>query len=244
MCDERERLIGYLYDEADAAERRQVDAHLLECHVCRAEIAALRRVREDLLAWDVPDHEPIWRPVAPPAPARTWSQVPAWALAAAAGLVFTAGVAGGAATRVFWPESRPAPAVASVGTPATPVASTAPTMGPTDLAALEARVVNRVRAELQQQMRAVSSRDTSAGATIATVSTATPGGGSLEALRRQVADLERWRNDQIGLNFELDRKMNRISNRYSSLDSQMMSWELSGLNTLRVNNTGGSDPGR
>ena len=77
MCDERERLIGYLYDEADAAERRQVDAHLLECHVCRAEIAALRRVREDLLAWDVPDHEPIWRPVAPPAPARTWSQVPA-----------------------------------------------------------------------------------------------------------------------------------------------------------------------
>lgn len=242
MCDERERLIGYLYEEADAAERRQVEAHLSECHVCRSEIAALRRVREDLLAWDVPDHEPIWRPVAPAPPARGWSQVPARALAAAAGLVFTAGVAGGAATRVLWPESRPA-AVASVGAPATP-AATSPTMGPTDLAALETRVVNRVRAELQQQMRAMSSRDTSAGAAIATVSTASPGGGSLEALRRQVADLERWRNDQIGLNFELDRKMNRISNRYSSLDSQMMSWELSGLNTLRVNNTGGSDAGR
>jgi hypothetical protein len=28
MCDERERLIGYLYEECDAEERRQVETHL------------------------------------------------------------------------------------------------------------------------------------------------------------------------------------------------------------------------
>ena len=37
MCDDRERLIGYLYDECDAVERRTIDAHLQECADCRAE---------------------------------------------------------------------------------------------------------------------------------------------------------------------------------------------------------------
>ena len=54
MCDERERLIGYVYDECEAAERRAVESHLEECVDCRQEIAALRSVRQDLLAWAVP----------------------------------------------------------------------------------------------------------------------------------------------------------------------------------------------
>ena len=98
MCDERERLIGFVYDECDAGERRAIEEHVDACPTCRTEIAALRDVREDLLAWRVPLHEPIWRPLpvaaAPSVP--WWRQVPAWALAAAASVMFFSGVAGGA----------------------------------------------------------------------------------------------------------------------------------------------------
>ena len=59
MCDDREKLIAYLYDEATAAERRQVDAHLATCAECREELRSLRGVRQDLLAWDVPAHESV-----------------------------------------------------------------------------------------------------------------------------------------------------------------------------------------
>ena len=49
MCDDRERLIGYVYDECDAGERRTIEAHLESCEACREEIAGLRGVRTDLL---------------------------------------------------------------------------------------------------------------------------------------------------------------------------------------------------
>jgi anti-sigma factor RsiW len=105
MCDERERLIGYIYDECDADERRQIETHLKSCHVCQQEIAGLQNVRQDLLAWAVPDHAPVWRPmpaaVAPPVV--WWRQTPGWALAAAAAVVLAAGLAGGAATRLMSP---------------------------------------------------------------------------------------------------------------------------------------------
>jgi anti-sigma factor RsiW len=102
MCDERERLIGYLYDECDAEERRQVETHLKSCHVCQAEIGGLQNVRQDLLAWYVPDHPAVWRPMpVAPAPIVWWRQTPGWALAAAAAVVLVAGLAGGAATRMM-----------------------------------------------------------------------------------------------------------------------------------------------
>ena len=66
MCEERERLIGFVYDECDAAERRTIEEHLETCPTCRREIAGLRGVRQDLLAWSVPEHESVWRPVVPP----------------------------------------------------------------------------------------------------------------------------------------------------------------------------------
>ena len=28
MCDDRERLIGYVYEECDPAERREIEAHV------------------------------------------------------------------------------------------------------------------------------------------------------------------------------------------------------------------------
>src|SRR5215468_6876320 len=95
MCDEREPLLAYLYDEADSAERQRVEAHLATCERCREELAGLRSVRSDLLAWDVPEHESVWKPFTPARPAWSWREVPTWSLAAAALVMLTLGAAGG-----------------------------------------------------------------------------------------------------------------------------------------------------
>src|SRR4051794_10497458 len=103
MCDERERLLDYVYDACDADERRLMDRHLATCDVCRQEISGLRGVRLQLLAWDVPEHGSVWRPFAP-ARVRPWyREVPVWALAAAASVTFAIGLAGGIVSRQLTP---------------------------------------------------------------------------------------------------------------------------------------------
>lgn len=152
MCDERERLIGYLYEECDAEERRQVETHLESCPTCRAEIGGLRSVRTDLLAWDVPEHAPIWRPMpaAVTPPIVWWRQTPGWGLAAAATVVLAAGVAGGAATR--WISPPPAQAqVAGVTAD--------------ELNAVQQQIVTMLRAELDR-VRSVSATETNAAPTV------------------------------------------------------------------------------
>lgn len=237
MCDERERLISYLYEEAVPSERAEVEAHLEDCHVCRAEIAGLRRVREDLLAWSVPESNPIWRPVAPPAPAPAWRQMPAWAMAAAASLVFAAGAAGGAATRVLWPVARPALAIADNR----PAGATqlAPAVTERDLAALEARVlerVERVRTEMGQQMRAVSSRQSAMPAP-----TLVAAARSADTMATRLAELEQWRDDQISLNLALNQNINKTISTTNRLDTQMT---FAQEYLRRVNNTGAFPGGR
>ena len=105
-------MIGYVYDECDPAERAEIEAHLESCHTCRREIRGLKSVRQDLLAWDVPASDPIWRPMAPARQERSWRSVPAWALAAAACATFMVGAAGGAATYALMPRTAPAVAQA------------------------------------------------------------------------------------------------------------------------------------
>ena len=116
MCDDRERLIGYVYDECDRHERQEIEAHLETCHVCRREITGLRDVRQDLLAWDVPEMPSVWRPFAPQRAPITWRDVPTWMLAAAASLVLLAGAAGGVATHALLPHVT----TAAAATPAPP----------------------------------------------------------------------------------------------------------------------------
>src|SRR5215471_4733947 len=118
MCDERERLIGYVYDEVDAAERAVIDQHLESCAECRDEIRGLRGVRQDLLAWDVPQHGSVWQPFAPARMRPWWRDVPAWALVAAATIMFVIGAAGGVATRAFL--DRPVAAAAATAHAVTP----------------------------------------------------------------------------------------------------------------------------
>jgi anti-sigma factor RsiW len=160
MCDERERLIGYVYDECDAAERRAIDAHLESCGVCRDEIRALRGVREDLLAWDVPEHGSVWRPFAPARVTPWWREVPAWAMAVAATLVFLLGALGGSVTHTFMlrdtVQAAPAPAIASAAAPATSAAVVPVSLSPAEQAAFEQRILAHLDQELDQRIQQVS----------------------------------------------------------------------------------------
>lgn len=150
MCENRERLIGYVYDECDAAERQVIEDHLSSCPTCRHEIRGLRSVRQDLLAWDVPSSQPVWRPVPEPRPESPWRAVPAWAMAAAAGAILAVGAAGGAAMHAILP-AEPA-TVAQAPQPA----AAAPVVSPAELAAFEERMVARLRREFEDRARAVS----------------------------------------------------------------------------------------
>jgi hypothetical protein len=145
MCDERERLIGYVYDECDPAERRVIEEHLEDCGTCRAEIGGLRSVRQDLLAWDVPPHEAVWRPLVP-APVVPWHrQVPAWAMAAAAGVMFLVGAAGGVVTHALVPHDR------AVMTAASPVQTVPAAVTVGQLTEVEQRMVQMMRDELSKR---------------------------------------------------------------------------------------------
>src|SRR5215467_1114053 len=105
MCEQRERLIGFVYEECSDLERREMQAHLSECPDCRREVGALRQVRQDLLSWEVPEHESVWRPLPTSRPVFTVTDIPAWAFAMAASLVFAAGIAGSALTYAFMPRA-------------------------------------------------------------------------------------------------------------------------------------------
>jgi anti-sigma factor RsiW len=141
MCDERERLIGYVYGECDDAERQRVGGHLAHCEVCQEEVGGLRRVREDLLAWGVPEHGSVWSPFAPARATPWWREVPGWALAAAASLTFVVGAAGGIlTTAVVSGETAMAATV-----PAVQVLPDSVTEA--ELAAFEQRVLEQMRAQ-------------------------------------------------------------------------------------------------
>jgi hypothetical protein len=148
MCEQRERLIGYLYDECDADERQLIDRHLETCHTCRDEMSGLRQVREDLLAWDVPARESVWQPFAPPRPAPWWREVPTWALAAAASVTFFAGAAGGAATYALLPQTPPTPVVAERTEARQPVVPVYDNVTRRELTAAEQRIVDMLRGEM------------------------------------------------------------------------------------------------
>jgi Putative zinc-finger len=146
MCDERERLIGYVYDDCDAAERRAIEEHLEDCGTCRAEISGLRSVRQDLLAWDVPPHEAIWRPLAPVRVMPWYRQVPAWAMAAAAGVMFLVGAAGGVVTHALVPHTQPATVASASPEQIIPAGVTE-----SRLSEVEQRMVEMMRAELSKR---------------------------------------------------------------------------------------------
>jgi anti-sigma factor RsiW len=88
--DRDETIVAFLYDDLDAARRRDFNAHLLTCAVCREEVAGLRRVRTQLSRWAPPEPGIVASVAAPPnlqsvvEPPHWWRTIPAWAQVAAA----------------------------------------------------------------------------------------------------------------------------------------------------------------
>jgi anti-sigma factor RsiW len=149
MCDERERLVDYLYSECEPVERRTVEQHLESCETCRSEISELRAVRLDLLAWDVPQHESVWKPFAPARLKPWYREVPGWALAAAASVTFMLGMGGGIVSQSFL---APASAQAvQAPTSLTPYISV--NQANADVAAMETRILRAVDARLDARLQ-------------------------------------------------------------------------------------------
>lgn len=184
MCEDRERLIGYVYDECDSAERRTIEAHLGDCVDCRDEVRALRATRQDLLAWEVPQPGLLWRPM--PQPRSSWQQLPVWAMAAAAAVILVVGAAGGAVTQALLPAPGGAPSQ---------VATVAPTTRTQDehatIAALEQRVrdLETSNATMGELVRVLSNRP-------AASSQATPVNVNAADLAQQIRQLAE-RQDEL-----------------------------------------------
>jgi hypothetical protein len=137
MCEEKELLVGYLYDDLADGQRAAFEAHLRGCADCRTELKAFRDVRADLAAWAPPEPDFGFRvvrggrdaaatdlrpAVAPPVQSwRAW-WTPAAGLAAAAVLVLAAAASlahievhrgpDGITVRTGW-SSAPAPVAAN-----------------------------------------------------------------------------------------------------------------------------------
>lgn len=159
-CEDKARLVAYLYGEASDHEGAQVEAHLAGCRSCADEVDDLRAVRADLTAWQPPDADLGFRIVRETVTAgRRWWQVPAWApLAMAAGLLlaFAASVQveygnGAIVVRTGWATRGDSTTIAS----GAPVAGTAVvrSAGPAG-AAMSDRDVRAAMASLESRLRA------------------------------------------------------------------------------------------
>ena len=165
LCDDKEQLVAYLYDEIDGISRRRIDDHLRVCSACLAEVQALSGVRRELAAWAPPDAElgftigqsgsPLIA-AAPPEPAGKWwtsARIPAWAQAAAAVLAVAAALSivnlqirygsDGLVVTTGW--MAPA-ASAPVAAPATSTSTEAAADWRPALAALESMLRDEIRA--------------------------------------------------------------------------------------------------
>ena len=127
MCDSKELLVAYLYDELDPSAKRTYEAHVSSCAECRDEIASLRATRGQIAMWTPPEPDfglRIVRGAAAPPPPSRFRIAPAWGLAAAAMLVAAIGAAianldvrygpGGLSVRTGWQHPSGAPATAQV----------------------------------------------------------------------------------------------------------------------------------
>lgn len=156
QCGNSAALVDYLYDECGPAERAAIAAHMAICRACAAEASGLRAARVELAAWTPPEmplgfrvvHEMpparVIREEDPPAaiPRQWWRRpVPAWAQAAAAVVLFGAGLTLGAL------RATSTPGTAAAGRSAlTASAASSTAVSASDLTALE----QRLRAELTQ----------------------------------------------------------------------------------------------
>ena len=202
MCD-KELLVGYLYDEVDAAERRTMESHLLACAECRGELKDLRGTRTRLAAWAPPTPELEFQMVRAPEAAesrgRRWSISPAWGLAAAAVLVLSVASAIANVEVKYGPDGLTVRTGALRASPGQP----APVPGAVSTQAIAAADDPRLRAELQAI--ALRLRDLEAGGngtravlTSAHVSaTQSPSADVLRAVRQLISESESRQEQEL-----------------------------------------------
>ena len=154
MCDNKELLIGYVYDDLVVDERSTFAAHLHSCSACRDEVASLEATRRQLAAWAPPAPDLGFQIVRHAVEQRSkvlpfrsrW--VPAMGFAAAAVLVLAAASAianlevrygnDGLVVRTGWARSEgPSAPIAAQGPAASPVSLTNATA---DFALVEQRL--------------------------------------------------------------------------------------------------------
>jgi hypothetical protein len=162
QCGDPGALVAYLYDECAPDERDLIAAHITRCVSCATEITALGATRRTLAAWRPPDIElgiQITRaqdatPTNVLTPKIAWwrAPMPAWAQAAAAVVIFAAGLSIGLGRNASGQASD-----REAGPASTPVRATATTVSRDDLAQLE----QRLRTDMAQ-MRTVASAPASA----------------------------------------------------------------------------------
>ena len=159
QCGDSAALVSYLYDECEPGEQELIAAHVKRCATCAGEIDALRATRLTLAAWTPPDLALGFRierdadvpraKVLEPTIAWWRAPLPAWAQAAAALVIFGAGLATGIA-RNEPAQTPPAQTAAAVSAEARPVA--APSVSRDALASRDelAQLEQRIRAEFGQ----------------------------------------------------------------------------------------------
>lgn len=175
QCGNHEGLVGYVYDECDPGERAAIDAHLVICAACAAELAALQSTRIQLASWSPPEADlgfAISRPQASgprPQRAEAWFSrpLPVWAQAAAAIGIFAAGLSLGIARGTM----RDVPSSVVATAPAGPAGAGNVTASSLD--ALE----QRLRGEIAQ-LRPAAATAAAAAPTDAPLSTVARGGPS------------------------------------------------------------------
>jgi hypothetical protein len=177
QCGDSSALVAYLYDECVPGEQELIAAHVKQCPICTSEIESLSATRKTLAAWTPPDLAlgfQITRSEVAPAkilePRIAWwrAPLPAWAQAAAALMIFAAGLSLGIVRNGS--PAQVAPQTTAVLPTGSPTAATA--VSPGDLAQLE----QRLKVEFGQ-LRSTSAPTPSAGR------------GSDEALMQQVKTL-------------------------------------------------------
>ena len=160
QCGDSAALVSYLYDECEPGEQELIAAHVKRCAACAGEIDALRSTRQTLAAWTPPDLALGFRierdadvpraKVLEPKIAWWRAPLPAWAQAAAALVIFGAGLATGIARNESVPQTPAAQTAAAVPADARPVA--VPSVSREGLASRDelTQLEQRIRAEFSQ----------------------------------------------------------------------------------------------
>ena len=227
-----ERLIAYLYDEADTGERALVDAHLRVCTACAEELAGLGATRTHLAEWAPPDvalgfqistpitADEVSAPATVLRPARWWQRpTPAWAQVAAAALIFAAGLSIGQSrtpdTEGAAPPSRQVATASpqAVSPQAVSPQSAAQVTPPAPAGVASAQMADLARevAQLRQQVAALASTPPVSNARAQTASASEA--DVLARVRELIADSEAGlrtdmtlRDTQLARDVELQRR--------------------------------------